>query len=265
MGAVFDTPSRVAVAIPILRWKCFSHLPQKGCDHMERILRIAILCILLVATAGTAVAVAREAADTHQAGKSPVYQFDVTCDGKVAGKLVIDMAEHTFVFNGKGLEPGKTYYLQYTASGTHTLASLVVNKAGNVHLEGTWEKPLNEFPAVPAFTLNSICPVNAVPLQAVLTHGYWPDSCVTDDYGIYYCQYILDARDSTGCIVSYKIDSTIARWGATVTEYEGTDPQLGSKRYVVPYGPGYSAVFVLTVVDIVGNTDQAQVEFIYSE
>ena len=260
MGAVFGTASRVAVDIPIVRWRCFSHLPKKGCDHMERILSIAILCMLLVATAGTAVAVGREADDTYQAGKSPVYQFDVTFDGNLAGKLVINTAEHTFVFNGKGLEPG-TYYLRYTASGTHTFASVVVNKAGNVHFEGTWEKPLNELPAVPAFTLIPIC-IEEIPLQAVLTWWDWPDSCIFDSYGNY-CIYIFDAHESTGCIVSYKLDSTISRWGGTVTEYEGTDPQLGSKRYVIPIGPGYTAVFVLTVVDMIGNTNQAQVEFTY--
>jgi len=254
VGAAFGTASQVAVDIPIVRWRCFSHLPKEGCDHMKRILSIAILCMLLVVTAGMAVA-----NETYQAGKSPVYQFDVTFDGKVAGKLVINTAEHTFFFNGKGLEPG-TYYLRYVASGTHTFASVVVNKAGNVHFEGTWEKPLNELPAVPAFIL--VPCVEGTPLQAVLTWGYWSNSCISDSYGNY-CQYIFYADESTGCITSYKLDSTITRWGGTVTEYEGTDPQLGSKRYVIPYGSGYTAVFVLTVVDVIGNTNQAQVEFTY--
>jgi len=95
---------------------------------MKRIASV-VLAVLLLATVGATAAVAQPA------GNAAVRQFDVT-SGPVSGKLTIDTAAQTFVFNGKGGTPGTTYYL-YTSLATAPLGSGVADSNGNLHIEGT--------------------------------------------------------------------------------------------------------------------------------
>ncbi len=105
---------------------------------MKRMALITLaLCAVLLAATGAGVVTAR------QAGTSSVFLFDVaTTDIHGSGKLMIDVKQHTFVFNGKGFAPGKTYLLQYYhygLAGTRIFAEAKASSSGNLHAAGTWE------------------------------------------------------------------------------------------------------------------------------
>ena len=122
---------------------------------MNRTLQIAVaVCLVLVAVVGTSAVAARQDSSPRQAGASPVYFFDVAAtDTHGSGKLMINLAEQTFVFNGKDFDPSRLYVLQARgASGTdlRVFASGKATPSGNLHVEGTWTGELGR-PDTPGF------------------------------------------------------------------------------------------------------------------
>lgn len=118
-----------------------------------RIIRImafaASLLIALLATAPASAAVHNQAAAELQAGKSSVYHFDVAAtDTHGSGKLMINVDQQKFVFNGKNFDPNRLYALYYvygpyylpaSSADLHLFASAVATPSGNLHIAGTWD------------------------------------------------------------------------------------------------------------------------------
>jgi hypothetical protein len=96
--------------------------------------------LMMVATAGTDVVAAT------QRGHSPVYQFDLTYNGNVAGKVTVNTANAqlpSYVLVAHGLTPNTKYTFGYTASGQEcTIGSTETPKAGALVLNGTF--PLDD-------------------------------------------------------------------------------------------------------------------------
>jgi hypothetical protein len=227
---------------------------------MHRRLLIPMVCLVLVAAAGTPMAVAAKADGTPQAGDSPVHLFDVDSDGHVAGKLMVNTAARTFVLNAKGLEPRETLYLRYLAGATpRTLAIVVPDKAGHVHLAGRWPASL-DVGSAGSFTIGPA----AGSLVAVLD---WQWTCSAPDAaGVQDCDAIFRADRSTGPIVTYKLDFKVtypSGLSGGGTPYWGSDPLLGSRTVPVDYGPGYTTKFILTVSDGAGNAAVDTVDLTY--
>lgn len=92
---------------------------------------------LIVASIGAGIVFAKQAEDANQAGKSPIYKFNVKMlGGENIGKLIVDTEHQTFVFNGKGPIPERKYFLISTLTW-RCLGSAYANKAGNIHMNGT--------------------------------------------------------------------------------------------------------------------------------
>ncbi len=102
---------------------------------------VAVVLCLMIATAGAATATQDE--NPSQAGKSSIYFYDVAASnthGK--GKLMIDVDEHTFVFNGQGFDPSAQIALRARAEGSADYVQFATGKAtpsGNLHIAGTWD------------------------------------------------------------------------------------------------------------------------------
>ncbi len=113
---------------------------------MKRIFVTIALVALLVATIGTAEAIAKE---RQPAGKSSVYQYDVKIDPAGSGKFVMNAKQQTFVFNGKGCSPGTTYYLYYTSGGTREdLGSVVADSYGKLYMSGACSASVGELGSI---------------------------------------------------------------------------------------------------------------------
>ncbi|MGZ4862636.1 MAG: PKD domain-containing protein [Halobacteriota archaeon] len=100
---------------------------------MKRTLVIAILCMLLFATAGST------AATAGKEGKTVVYRLDVTSGGTTVGKLTVDArnpSAPTYSLTGKGLAPSKTYYL--CDASLHVVGSGVTNSRGTLQMAGAF-------------------------------------------------------------------------------------------------------------------------------
>ncbi len=102
---------------------------------------VAVVLCLMIATTGAAAA--KQDENPSQAGKSSIYFYDVAASnthGK--GKLMIDVDEHTFVFNGQGFDPAVQVALRARAEGSPDYVLFATGKAtpsGNLHIAGTWE------------------------------------------------------------------------------------------------------------------------------
>ena len=112
--------------------------------NMKRTRMIAItLCILLLAATGVGVAAAKQDENPRQAGASSVYFYDVAAtDTHGSGKLMINLDQKKFVFNGKDFKPGTRYVLHYETAGGADLRVFAmgeVTPSGNLHIEGRWE------------------------------------------------------------------------------------------------------------------------------
>jgi hypothetical protein len=123
---------------------------------MNRTTSIAVaVCLILIASIGASAVAARQDSNPRQAGASSVYFFDVAAtDTHGSGKLMINLDEKKFVFNGKDFEPSRMYVLQArAASGTdlHVFASAVATPSGNLHVEGTWTGDATAHPASTGF------------------------------------------------------------------------------------------------------------------
>ena len=110
---------------------------------MNRMRILAItLCILLLTAAGAGVAAAKQDENPRQAGASSVYFYDVAAtDTHGSGKLMINVDQKKFAFNGVDFEPGTTYVLHFSTSGGPDLRIYTreVTPSGNLHVEGAWE------------------------------------------------------------------------------------------------------------------------------
>lgn len=101
------------------------------------------LFLLLVGTIGTAAA---GTVGTPIAGKSCncccCYNV-VGPDGKICGKIMINMASGKFICSCYGLTPGKEWKLVYHVTGltgSAFIASCIANPNGTVHLMGTLDQ-----------------------------------------------------------------------------------------------------------------------------
>jgi hypothetical protein len=97
--------------------------------------------LLMIATTGTG------AVAGTQSGHSPVYQFDLTYNGDVAGKVTVNTAAIAqlpkYVLVAHGLTPNTKYTFGYTVSGeVWTIGSTDTPKAGALVLNGTF--PLDD-------------------------------------------------------------------------------------------------------------------------
>lgn len=135
---------------------------------MKRMSLIAVtLCLLLLATVGAGVVVAKQEVKAPQDSK--VVQFDVTYGGEVVGKLVINTIQQTFVFNGKGLTPGTEYFLIVSM---RSIGSAEATNGGTVHIQGTW-LPLADLTASPTFELSTSLRQGLGCIPTVLTAKFY--------------------------------------------------------------------------------------------
>jgi hypothetical protein len=111
---------------------------------MKRNTLIAIvLCLMMITTAEVGAKSAKHDENPRQAGKSPIYFYDVEAtDTHGIGQLVINMDKHTFVFIGKDFLPSAQMELLARAEGSLDHVVFAKGKAtpsGNLHIAGTWE------------------------------------------------------------------------------------------------------------------------------
>jgi len=98
---------------------------------MKRTFGIVVLAMMLLACFCTTAVVATPSE------KSAVAQFEVTIDNPDgttgSGKMTVNQKEMQYVFNGKRLTPGETYYLNVNGE---LLNSGTADVGGGLHLEG---------------------------------------------------------------------------------------------------------------------------------
>ena len=108
----------------------------------DRLFGVA-LSLLLMATVGTGAVSARDTMNPSQAGQSWIYFYDVAAsDSHGKGKLMVDLNQGTFVFNGQDFEPSMQITLRARAEGSDDSVVFAIGKAtpsGNLHIAGTWE------------------------------------------------------------------------------------------------------------------------------
>jgi hypothetical protein len=117
---------------------------MKGNINMKRNTVGAVaLCLMMIATAVAGAAPAKQDQNPSQAGKSPVYFYDVAAsDTHGKGKLMIDVDKHTFVFNGQDFEPSVQITLRSRTASSDPYVLFAIGKttpSGNLHLSGNWE------------------------------------------------------------------------------------------------------------------------------
>jgi len=103
-----------------------------------------VLCLMMITTTGAGTASAKQDENPRQAGKSSIYFYDVESksvgDSNGYGKLKIDTAKKTFVFNGWDFTPMQNVQIKAdTASGVEIIARGKSTKSGNLHIQGSWE------------------------------------------------------------------------------------------------------------------------------
>lgn len=254
-----------------------------------KLIAITIIGVLLLAGAGAAVSVTTTGPAT-QPSQPSVYMFDIPATASHGGgTLMINLAEHRFVFDGQG-EPGKTYYLQYTLKnqpGIHQFASAAASSLGTLHIEGTWTKKFGTWAtklanmrsthtlgfaaattsdnesetliAQPTFVLST----TTSPVVATLTAGFGGAYIVNF---VAYERWYLNASKSSGNIVRYHLEvfPSMVNRSRTVL-YDGPSP-LGSSSglyTVVELSHDYY-IASLTVYDSAGSSDTANVNLIPS-
>jgi hypothetical protein len=260
-----------------------------------KLIAITVLGVLLLASIGAVFSTMATETSTVQAEGSPVYLFRIPAtDTHGGGTLAINLAEHRFVFDGRG-EPGKTYYLRYTVAGTqgiHQFASAVATSSGKLYMEGVWTKKFgasatklankqsaqllsfaastasdresDTLSAEPTFTLSA----TTGPLYADLR---WMEYNGVYKNGQCYDPTIWDASHSTGPIVRYYFEFWIQRAdGYTYGQvYDGTNPFLTDKNPAIYDTKIYIecnatyAFFYLTVYDSAGNYAKDSVDALH--
>jgi hypothetical protein len=101
------------------------------------------LGLMMVASIATRAASAKDDQNPSQAGQSSVYFYDVAAsDTHGKGKLMVDLNQHTFVFNGQDFQPSAQITLRARAADSAEFVVFATGKAtpsGNLHIAGTWE------------------------------------------------------------------------------------------------------------------------------
>lgn len=226
---------------------------------MNRVLITTVLCVLLLASVGAMTGTAR------QAGNSSVYHFNVAAtDTHGSGTLMINLDEHKFVFNGKGFDPSKTYYLRYTEAGTTDIrqfASAVATMGGTVHAEGVWVTDLAGLPRAPTFTLSTIAATVKAELQ--MLEGT-PQPCTYNGVRYSSCKcYYVNGKPSKaqGANTLTLIDIQYPGNGQPTLLYSGSDMYLGGTYglgYPILLPPGDSSVWIQLVFSALTQTSQDQ-------
>ncbi len=150
---------------------------------MKRITLIAAtLGFLVLTSVGAGLVVAKPEANVPQAGKSSIFQFDVTYGGTVVGTLVIDGKHQTFVFNGKGLTPDISYNLLFVytigPAQPDIMGSAQTTENGTMHIKDSYHISIIPLPDKYAFTL--------LPARAA---GDCDLNCTIGTDNIPHCQY----------------------------------------------------------------------------
>jgi hypothetical protein len=146
---------------------------------MNRTTLIAVtLCLVLIAAVGAGVVAAKQDSNPRQAGNSSVYLYDVVAtDTHGSGKLMINVDQHTFVFNGKDFEPSAIIGLRARAADStdfRVFASGTATPSGNLHIEGAWTEEIGAEPASPDFVVG----LTKV-YTATIQHAYSTEPCYT--------------------------------------------------------------------------------------
>ncbi len=185
----------------------------------RRQLIAAALCLIMLTTVGAGIVAAKQTGNPRHAGASPIYTYDVgATDSHGTGKLMIDVKQGRFVFNGKEFTPDKTYALfdTTTSRGIHVLATGKATSSGNIHLAGTWEKD-----AVLPSASNVGASAGIIMLQrgsvaiGPLTHFSGPDSTSSTSYYTFesteYGTFAIDAPpgDTGGAYVNHQATVTV--------------------------------------------------------
>jgi hypothetical protein len=101
------------------------------------------LGLMMMATVGTGAVNPKDDQNPSQAGKSSIYFYDVAAtDTHGKGKLMVDVNQHTFVFNGQDFKPSAQIALKARAAGGTEFVRFATGKAtpsGNLHISGVWE------------------------------------------------------------------------------------------------------------------------------
>ncbi len=103
----------------------------------------AALCLVMITTIGAGVVAAKQTENPSQAGASQIYFYEVAATSTHGtGKLMIDTAKHTFVFNGKKFTPDAMIELKARAEdgSDKVFATGKATPSGNLHIAGTWDK-----------------------------------------------------------------------------------------------------------------------------
>jgi hypothetical protein len=252
---------------------------------------IAIIIIGMLVLAGVGVAATGAMTGTATQPSQPsVFTFDIPAAASHGGgTLMINLAEHTFVFDGQGV-PGRTYYLQYKLAGlqgVHQIASAVTNPSGSLHMEGVWTKKFGTWAtklanmrsthtlgfaaattsdnesetltAQPTFVLTT----TTSPVVANLTAGFGGAYMLNF---IAYERWYLDANKSSGNIVRYHLEVFPSIENRTKTVlYDGPSPlgNSGGLYTVVELAHDYY-IASLTVYDSAGSSDAVNVKLIPS-
>lgn len=127
---------------------------------MNRMTLIAIvLCALMIGTLGVGVVTAKQEVKVPLTNRQSavtdlknVYLFDVTYEGNVVGKLIVNTQQFTFAFRGRGLPEGTTYYLT-SPELRHSVGSAPAAPGGVVRMQGTCAPWLGLLAERPAFEL----------------------------------------------------------------------------------------------------------------
>ncbi len=235
------------------------------------VLKAVVLCALMFGTLGADIVTAKQETNPRRAGASSVYFFDVAAtDTHGPGKLMIDLAEHTFIFNGKGFDPSKTYYLQYKLGnipGIHTFASVMTTPSGNLHVEGTWTRDLATLPATPTFGLTT-----TTPLYAVLHWAFSNDPVTINGVTGFWCYFsAIGSSQAVGIRYTLTISATLGGMKTKQVIYDGPSiyltnkEQLHSDDIFVTDNTAYSAYYYadLTISDLAGNSAVNSVDLIH--
>jgi hypothetical protein len=110
---------------------------------MKQAILAVSICLLLVGTIGTAAAGAVAAPLTGKSCNCCCCYDVLGPDGKICGKITIDMASGKFICNCYGLTPGKEWKLVYHVTGlmgSAFITSGIANPSGAVHLMGTLDQ-----------------------------------------------------------------------------------------------------------------------------
>lgn len=209
---------------------------------MKRTFSITAICILILATLGTTVVVT---------AKSQMYNFDVTYESAVIGKLTTTMTDPTaptYSFDGRKLSPNVIYYL-YCAQPSqkhYFMGSVIANKVGKVHMGGALSFP-------PTNLVDTKFELTTSPVHAVLMGTF--DDWYQESDGSWTYRSNLDGSLSLGAItryvtygIEYDPDGNIVKEGVF------QDLSVPPKWSDMVIRDGWYYTFTLTVYDGNGNS-----------